>query len=88
MNPMLIKITDVNHIRDFILNVTFNTGEQKQIDLKDHLCGEVFEPLKDPDVFSKFTLNDFTIEWPNGADFAPEFLYEIALEKSHAVMHK
>ena len=35
------------------------------------------KPLKERDTFARFTLNDFTIEWPNGADFAPEYLYEI-----------
>jgi hypothetical protein len=42
------------------------------------LWGEVFEPLKDKDQFAKFMLHDelATIVWPNGADFAPEFLYQ------------
>jgi hypothetical protein len=39
----------------------------------------VFEPLRDVQFFSKVRLNQDTgtIEWPNGADFAPEFLSEI-----------
>lgn len=38
----------------------------------------VFEPLRDPAVFSQFEIhNEFrTLVWPNGADFAPEFLHD------------
>lgn len=51
----------------------------KEVDLKDELYGEVFEPLKDIALFKQVTVNPETntIEWPNGADFAPEFLHEI-----------
>ena len=42
----------------------------------------MFEPLRDVSSFRQVTLNEGTntIEWPNGADFAPEFLYEIGKE--------
>lgn len=44
--------------------------------------GRYSKPLKDPTFFKRVTLNEETntIEWPNGADFAPEFLYEIGEE--------
>lgn len=37
----------------------------------------MFEPLADPSVFAQVSVNPElrTITWPNGADFAPEFLY-------------
>jgi len=42
------------------------------------LHGEVFEPLRDPEVFAQVKINPETgtIEWPNGADLAPEFLHK------------
>ena len=74
---MLVKVVEATYIKDYIIQLTFNTSEKKVIDLKDQLWGEIFEPLNNKDVFRTFKLNDFTIEWPNGADFSPEFLYEI-----------
>lgn len=38
---------------------------------------EFREPLHDKDKFIQFGLTDWTLEWHNGVDFAPEFLYEI-----------
>ncbi len=40
------------------------------------LSGPVFEPLRDPAVFRQFQIHPefHTLVWPNGADFAPEFL--------------
>jgi hypothetical protein len=42
------------------------------------LDGEIFELLRDIPFFRNFTVNQelHTVVWPNGADFAPEFLYE------------
>lgn len=51
-----------------------------EVDLEPQLHGEVFEPLKDPQYFQQFRIDAdlHTLVWPNGADFAPEFLYERA----------
>ena len=75
----LIKVISAEHIKDFVIHFKFNNGIEKDIDLKEELWGEVFEPLNDISFFKKFTLNSWTIEWENGADFAPEFLLKKAL---------
>lgn len=36
---------------------------------------EMFEPLKDLANFIQFGLTHWTLEWYNGADFAPDYLY-------------
>jgi hypothetical protein len=49
--------------------------------LERELYGEIFEPLRDKNLFKQVFLTRRTIEWPNGADFAPEFLLELAQAK-------
>ena len=74
-----MHITSVAHLEDYKLRLTFDNGATKDVDLRDELYGEIFEPLKDIELFKQVAVNSDTntIEWPNGADFAPEFLYEI-----------
>jgi Protein of unknown function (DUF2442) len=77
---MFLHVTGVSYIRDYELRVEFSNGVLKDVDLSQELHGEVFEPLKDLAFFNQVNLETSTIEWPNGADFAPEFLYEIGKE--------
>ena len=60
--------------------MTFDDGREGVIDLEDELWGDVFEPLKEPEIFQRFRVDTEldTIVWPTGADLAPEFLYERA----------
>jgi hypothetical protein len=72
-------VTDVNYLNDYKLRLKFEDNSEKIVDLEPHLDGPIFEPLRDIDFFRKVTVNTDidTIVWPNSADFAPEFLYEI-----------
>ncbi len=74
---MFLEVTKAEYLRDFKVLVEFNDGVLKTIDLENELIGFVFEPLKDQNYFKTFTIKYNTIEWDNGADFAPEYLYEI-----------
>lgn len=78
---MLIKVIDAKYIKDYEIEFSFSDGLKRIVDLKDQIDGPVFEPLNDRDYFKNFTLNRWTIEWENGADLVPEFLYELALEQ-------
>lgn len=79
---MFLHVTGVSYIKDYELRIEFSNGVIKEVDLSGELHGEVFEPLKDSEFFKQVRVNEETntIEWPNGADFAPEFLYEIGKE--------
>jgi len=75
---MFLHVTSVEYLEDYKLKLKFNNGAEGVVDLRAELYGEVFEPLKDKQLFKQVRLTSRTIEWPNGADFAPEFLYEQA----------
>lgn len=76
---MLVYVKDANYIKDYEIQIEFTNGISKIVDLKNHLQGEVFEPLHDLKYFQKFIVNKDTetIEWDNGADFSPMFLYHL-----------
>ncbi len=74
---MFLEVTKAEYLKDFKVLVEFNDEVLKTIDLENELIGNVFEPLKDQNYFKAFTIKYNTIEWDNGADFAPEYLYEI-----------
>jgi hypothetical protein len=60
------------------IRLSFSEGTVKTVDFRKWLEGPVFEPLKDPSYFQRFFLEGGTVVWPNGADIAPETLYEAA----------
>lgn len=74
---MIPEIVDAEHVRGYVLRLRFSDGTEGDVDLEAELHGEIFEPLKDSRYFRQFVLSTelHTITWPNGADFAPEFLY-------------
>lgn len=76
-----LHVVSVEYLDNYRLRLTFNNGIEGIVDLEQELYGEIFEPLKDKILFQKVFVTSRTIEWPNGADFAPEFLLEIALDK-------
>jgi hypothetical protein len=75
---MIVRVEAADYVRDYVVRVRFTDGTQGEVDLAEHLDGRVFEPLRDPRYFRSFKLHPelHTLVWPNGADFAPEFLYE------------
>jgi hypothetical protein len=71
-------VIEAEQISGYVLRIKFRDGTQGEIDLEPELFGPVFEPLKDPEQFKLFRVDPelHTVVWPNGADFAPEFLHE------------
>ena len=75
---MIPRVIDANYVDNYILHIRFSDGSEGEVDFENELNGEIFELLKDISYFRKFTVNQelHTVVWQNGADFAPEFLYE------------
>lgn len=71
---MIVRLLEARHCRDHRIWLRFDDGASGEVDLGRDLDGEVFEPLRDPAYFSHFVVDE-TLIWPNGADFAPEFLH-------------
>ncbi len=67
------------------LDLTFKDGTRKQVNLLPLLEGPVFERLRDPAFFARVLLDPVagTVVWPNGADIAPETLYELPAQRKN-----
>ena len=73
------RLLAAHYLRDYVIHVQFSDGVEGEIDLADELFGPMFEPLKEVGLFKQFIVHPelHTLVWPNGADFAPEFLREV-----------
>ena len=77
---MTPRLTRAEYLWGYTIHVRFDDGVQRIIGLEGVLWGEVFELLKNTDVFRRFRLHSYldTSVWPIGADLAPEVLKECA----------
>lgn len=76
----MVWIVDAKYVKDYQIWLRFNDNTEKIIDFKQKIFSEnrrIFMPLKDMEYFKQVFLNrdSDTIQWPNGADIAPETLY-------------
>lgn len=70
-------IVEIKYLKDYIYHIVFDNNLEGDIDFTEFLeMGPVFKPLSDLNFFSKATIDGGTICWQNGADIAPERLYE------------
>ena len=77
---MILAVKDVDYLGDYTLLCTFNDGVKKKVDLSSLLKYPAYKELADKELadkkkFVQFGL-DQTIFWANGADIAPEYLYD------------
>ena len=72
------QVLEARYVGGHVVWLRFRDGTAGEIDLGPALRGPVFEPLHDPLVFRDFVIHPefHTLVWPNGADFAPEFLHD------------
>jgi hypothetical protein len=80
------RVTSVAPLPDFRLRVSFVDGTAGEVDMRAFLSnpnidGTIFEPLRDPAVFSQGRVVLGVIQWPNGADLAPDAMYDAIRER-------
>jgi len=76
----MVKILSVKTRPNWLLDVVFADGTRCTVSMKERLFGPMFEPLRDPHLFAQVAVDEFgAICWPNGADLAPDAIYEDAV---------
>jgi hypothetical protein len=80
------RIVGVTVLPPYSLRVEFEDGTVREVDLECVLHGEVFGPLRDPEMFAKVRIDPevHTVVWPNDADFHPDTLYDWESVKQEA----
>lgn len=73
-------VLEARYVGDYVVRLRFRDGTVGEVDLGPVLWGPMYEPLRDLEVFRRFSVHPefLTLVWPNGADIAPESLYRRA----------
>ena len=73
-------VLEVRYVAGYTVWLRFRDGTVGEVDLEPALRGPVFAPLREHLYFRQYALHPefHTIVWPNGADIAPEYLYQQA----------
>jgi hypothetical protein len=79
---MFPRLTEVRHIRNYVLELTFADGVRAEMDFKSRIVGRggVFAPLQDVAFFRLVHVDPEigTLVWPNDVDLDPDVLYSQA----------
>ncbi|PZC53073.1 MULTISPECIES: DUF2442 domain-containing protein [unclassified Mesotoga] len=73
---MNIEVKSIKHCKPYEFILEFNNGEERAIDLEGILDKGRFAELRDPKIFCSARIAFDTIEWCNGLDICPEYLFE------------
>jgi hypothetical protein len=73
------------------LHVTFADGTAGEVQLQPFLesarvAGTIFEALRDPALFTQAQVELGAVTWPNGADLAPDSMYDVIRLHGHWIV--
>ncbi len=74
----LYDVVNFEIIDNYTVRVRFDDESEQTIDFEPILLGPLFGQLRDLDLFQQVELDPAlgTLVWPNGADIAPDVLYD------------
>lgn len=72
MNPDVVAVTVQ---ADYLLLVTFKSGERKSFDVKPYLQYPAFHKLTKPGYFEKAHIEYGTVVWDESTDLSPDSLF-------------
>ena len=82
------RVLSVDLLTPMRLRVTFVDGTTGEVLLEAFLkeprvTGSIFEPLRDPHFFQQVRIDLGAVAWPNGADLAPDAMYDAIKAKGY-----
>ncbi len=72
MNP---RVKKVKAIKDYQLDIVFDSNEEKIFDCSNLLNIGVFKELQDVTYFNQVQCKSGTVAWPHNQDICPDTLY-------------
>ena len=76
LKPTAVSVKPLDGTR---LDLVFDNGERRRLDVTPFAEGEWFGALLDSSYFEKVTTNGYSVEWPDGQDISPEDLYDLSV---------
>ncbi len=76
---MYFSVKHVEPRPEYLLLLTFESGEKRLFDMKPYLDVGIFKELQDIKLFNTVYVSFNSVTWANEADFDPEVLYNKSL---------
>ena len=78
MRHAIHRVRSFEIVSKYTLRVRFEDHTEQIIDFEPVLAGELYGPLRDPELFNQARIDSdaHTLVWPNGADFDPATLHD------------
>src|SRR5271168_925183 len=86
---MMIRVKSAQYVSNYKLKILFSDGKTKIVDFENWINegGFYVIPMRDIEYFKKVEMDEsnYSICWPNGADFSPDALYEVGKDVESSI---